>query len=277
MGTIYSTKQIAHNTYQIAERYPVACYLLMGEEKALLIDAGYGFENIYLFVKKLTALPIIVVNTHGHPDHICGNYYFKNAYINKTDFPVVEDYWVNQRKKTICKMRHDQIARKTDGFWPKDFNENLYLARSYGSFIHVENGYVFDLGNRNVEVIYLPGHTYGSIVLYDRQTRYLFSGDNLGNSLWIQFPLSAPLHEYVEHLKVLDNYNIAGIWHAHVPVMLPADMAALQAKVIGHITLDNSIKFIHPRTGIENVRYREKVTGYDAFSMMYVVYDKDKI
>ena len=48
-------------------------YLLEGKEKAMLIDTGWGAGNLRACVEKLTDKPLIVVNTHFHPDHSAGN------------------------------------------------------------------------------------------------------------------------------------------------------------------------------------------------------------
>ena len=55
------------------------CYLVTGKEQALLIDTANGQENLMEIVGELTELPVTVVNTHGHIDHIFGNVFFKEA------------------------------------------------------------------------------------------------------------------------------------------------------------------------------------------------------
>ena len=54
-------------------------YLLEGKEKALLLDTGYGAGNLRAFVEKLTDKPVIVANSHYHPDHAAGNGEFEDA------------------------------------------------------------------------------------------------------------------------------------------------------------------------------------------------------
>ncbi len=51
----------------------VFAYLVQGEERALLIDNGFGNEDIRPFLQTLTDLPIMAVNTHAHPDHAGSN------------------------------------------------------------------------------------------------------------------------------------------------------------------------------------------------------------
>ena len=58
-------------------------YLLEGEEKALLLDTGYGVGNLREYVERLTEKPVIVANTHYHPDHSAGNGEFEQVYLSR--------------------------------------------------------------------------------------------------------------------------------------------------------------------------------------------------
>lgn len=78
----FTVKELYPNIWGIAElgHYEkVISYLFVGKRGCLLIDSGMGIENIYLQVKKITKLPITLINTHGHYDHVGGNKYFKNV------------------------------------------------------------------------------------------------------------------------------------------------------------------------------------------------------
>ena len=57
--------------------------LMEGQDMALLIDTGFGTGNLRGFVEKLTNKPIIVANTHFHPDHAAGNGEFERAYMSE--------------------------------------------------------------------------------------------------------------------------------------------------------------------------------------------------
>ena len=58
-------------------------YLVAGKEKALVIDTMIGYEDVHAVVRTLTDLPLVVVNTHGHCDHIYGNIYFEDSTYGK--------------------------------------------------------------------------------------------------------------------------------------------------------------------------------------------------
>ena len=68
----YVAEKIAQNTYKIDESGVANCYLLIGEERALLIDTGCGAGNLKEAVLKLTQKPLLGALTHRHPDHAGG-------------------------------------------------------------------------------------------------------------------------------------------------------------------------------------------------------------
>ena len=77
--------KINEHIYQIKDRMGVLMTLIIGTNRAMLIDTGYGIYNILEHVKTLTTLPLVVVNTHGHMDHSCGNYLFEEIYIHEKE------------------------------------------------------------------------------------------------------------------------------------------------------------------------------------------------
>lgn len=131
-------------------------FLLEGDEKALLIDTGYGVGNLRAFVEKLTKKPILVANTHYHPDHAAGNGEFDCAYVSagwEVDAPSVD----------------------AEGAVPFDLKKLPYP--DYEKII-VGDGYVFELGGREVEVLEAkPAHCNSSLFFLDRTHRILFCGD----------------------------------------------------------------------------------------------------
>ena len=69
-------KEIRSGIYLMDEAHEATGYLVVGKDRACVIDTMNGYNNLYQAVRKLTEKPLIVINTHGHPDHILGNVYF---------------------------------------------------------------------------------------------------------------------------------------------------------------------------------------------------------
>ena len=221
-GNLFGKWQIAENTWCITNRWSNFMYLLIGEEKAMLIDTGTGEGNIRKFVETITDKPIMVVNTHGHFDHTGGNFWWSEAWM---------------KKESVECARESFSFMEQAWFDEKDYPE-------YAINI-LEDGEVVDLGNREVEVIAIGAHNEGSIALLDRKTKSVFVGDELESGQVLLFvrneniPLAevAALHKKnMEKLKAhRTEYDL--IWPAHngaplVPDQYLADYIALDEELI---------------------------------------------
>ena len=154
--------RIRPHVYLIDDAGESTCYLILGSERALLIDTVNGMEDLRAIVRSLTDLPVTVVNTHGHCDHIYGNVYFDEAWLHPADRPIAREHFA---------MFREEMDRR--GLTPCPFRA-------------LEIGQVFDLGGVRLEVVDLQGHTPGSVGLLDRDARLLYSGDGVNTHLWMQ-------------------------------------------------------------------------------------------
>ena len=138
------------NGFQV---YNESVYLLEGDDRALLIDAGAWMPHLAETVAKLTDKPVSVVLTHGHGDHVGGVIGFPECWIHPADTIMIGEG-----------------------------------ARHYGIKVHLlSEGEVIDLGGRQIEVLATPGHTSGSITFFDKDRHYGFSGDAFGSTNLLLF------------------------------------------------------------------------------------------
>jgi|GEM_PF-4252836 len=79
-------KKLNEHIVWIKDADNAACYIVIGQEKALVVDTMHGYENIPEIAREFTDLPLVLVNTHGHGDHIGGNHWFSEAYMNEKDY-----------------------------------------------------------------------------------------------------------------------------------------------------------------------------------------------
>lgn len=181
MSYLNEVIKIEDGLYAIEELKNIWKYLIVGEKAALLVDTGFGFaDNLPEIIRSITALPLTVVNTHGDIDHVCGNYMFDDVYIPVQDFKLLADL-------NNLDFRRSQLMGRI--LWPGGrLLEELdleamdrWLKRSiWETRYHLlEDGQTFDLGDRIVTAITVPGHTPGSMVFLDSKTGYLYSGDML--------------------------------------------------------------------------------------------------
>lgn len=191
----FTVKEIFSKVWVIDDHRAVNVYLTEGKDSAMLIDTGIGAADIMSLVKKLTAKPLIVVNTHGHPDHAGGNYQFPKIYINAADTAAA-------RKSASTESRAEAAKNMLRGATPGE-DEKYKGEEMHSVFVTINNGHIFDLGGRKIEVIATPGHTPGSICLEDKDNKLLFSGDNNNTAVWLFLPESTSLNTYLMSLRNL--------------------------------------------------------------------------
>ena len=190
--------QIRPNVYLIDDAGASTCYLITGSEKALLVDSVNGYEDLNAIVRTLTDLPVIVVNTHGHGDHVLGNVYFDEAWLHPADF------WL-----------YEACAEHTKAM----------LAEHGLRFCPVKAlqiGQILDLGGVQLEVVDLKGHTEGSIGLLDKEGRIIYTGDGLNTHIWMQLDHSlsiATVLETFRKLKAEHGQDFDYVAHGHTKVL----------------------------------------------------------
>jgi glyoxylase-like metal-dependent hydrolase (beta-lactamase superfamily II) len=186
----FTAKQIANKTWLIDDHGIDNIYLLEGKDSALLIDAGFGLANLKSFVGQLTSKPLIIVNTHGHPDHAGGDWQFANVYVGANDVELARYYtdpkMMGMIQDSLFKIKVPDAVKFT----------NTKPVQTL--FSPVKESYTFKLGGRNVEVIDAKGHTPGSICLLDSETKFLFTGDNIEPVTWLFLKESLPIDVYVQ-------------------------------------------------------------------------------
>ena len=197
----YNAKTIGAKTWVIKEPgFDENMYLLEGKDSALLIDAGFGMGNLRDFVSSLTSKPLIIVNTHFHPDHTGGDYQFPKVYIGADDKEFAKPFLDPKVMKNITSTMLKNIQIPDSLKFPDT------LATGKTVLMPVFDNYIFHLGGRDIKVITFPGHTGGSICLLDVNNKFLFTGDN-NNTVWLFFKESLSVETYLQSLKKLNTFK----------------------------------------------------------------------
>ena len=200
----YVTKDITPSesdgkVYMISEHGASTCYLVVGRSRAMLIDAGIGVGNLTALVDSLTKLPLIVVNTHGHPDHVGADYQFSEVWMPERDTAV---YRSMNPLATPDLMAYVESNAGSFKYEKSVVERNIGDIRNYSPFkIRLFNaGQTWDLGGKIIRTVELGGHTPGSMMFMDDADGILFSGDALNGYLWMWLDHSLPLEEYEKNL-----------------------------------------------------------------------------
>lgn len=199
--------KIGKNTYRIDESGIVNSYLLIGDTSALLIDTGNGVGNIRKTAEELTDKPIIVGITHRHCDHIGGAGFFEDVYCGTKDRSFVYSILSGRLSRSI-------ILKANKKYIPSISNLRLSRGNFHTRYIYIDEGFSFDLGNRNVKVISTPGHTKGSLIYLDDKEKIMITGDEVNKCTWLQLPgctkLSVWLSGANRILSLADTYKPYG-------------------------------------------------------------------
>jgi len=178
---LYSIDDVNNNVY---------CYLLIGNEKALLFDTTYGYGSLYRVIREITELPVTVVLGHGHFDHTGGAsqlfaYLHSDIWLHEADF----------------------------GLLSTSSQETRFLNK-------LDIGQVFDLGNLNVEIVAMEGHTAGSIGILVREHRVLLTSDSSNPHVWLFLNESLPINQYIAMLErtIQLDFDTFFIGHSDAPM-----------------------------------------------------------
>jgi glyoxylase-like metal-dependent hydrolase (beta-lactamase superfamily II) len=233
---VYKPARDVFAIYEPHQAEEVISYLIVGKQRALLFDTGMGMSDIKKLTAELTKLPIIVLNSHTHDDHVGGNWQFKTIYGIDTDF--TRKNARGSREDAQAEITPDQIC----GALPNGFDPKAYATRPWVITAYTHDGGRFDLGGRTLEVIATPGHTPDAISLIDRANGLLFTGDTYYPApIWLFRP-ETDLDAYAASIRrlaalapqirlVLGAHNIP----AASPEILPRLVVAFDAVRAGKV------------------------------------------
>lgn len=146
-------------------------WLVVGPEKAMLIDTAFGIGDMKGLCDQLTdGKELIVANTHIGPDHAFGNVRFDKVYCHELEYDSI--------RRRITPTAWDYMFDENgDNIWLQFDKEDLPPFRDY-ELVAVPNHYVFNLGgDYDIEMIWMPGHATGHCMFLDKKRRRLFAGD----------------------------------------------------------------------------------------------------
>ena len=219
---LYCVLKLDDQTFHIEERdCHVFCTLLLGRDRALLFDTCNGFGPLPPVLRKITSLPIIVVNSHGHIDHAGGNFAFDQVYLHPADWELERTHCVEIKQRMLRGIDEGALPTLSSTV-AESIRANRTAMKHRPEYLPLAEGQEFDLGGRVLTVIHVPGHTRGSVALYDTQNKTLLGGDAVNRHLWMFLSESASLEEMVRSLERLNSFEIFRVISSHTPDTLRA-------------------------------------------------------
>lgn len=201
------------------EMWHESLYLVEGNDKAVLIDAGTNIKDLDKIVSSITKKPVTLYATHVHPDHTGPSIRsFPEIYINPADEELMP----------------------------------MFMSEYQGVVKYIKDKEVIDLGNRQLEVVYTPGHTKGSTTFLDKEAGYGFSGDSFGTGLLLlDMDFSTFIASCERISTLMETYNIRYLYPGHynennmetvhkIKDMLALSKEVLSGKIKGKPDPDNT-------------------------------------
>lgn len=189
----YTVFEIDERTFAIGEtRYWQRNfnYLIVGDDRAVLFDAGPGVRDIRGVVRSLTDLPVVFTPSHFHYDHVGNGVEFESVAI--LDLP----YLRRRAREDPLTLTLDEHLGKSEGFGLPNFRVDEWWPP----------GSTVDLGNRELVVVRTPGHTLDGLSLVDQQAGYAFTGDFFGPGSLLEMVPTGAMGDYLLGVDNLLSY-----------------------------------------------------------------------
>jgi hydroxyacylglutathione hydrolase len=198
----------------------VTVLILEGERYLVLVDTGTSSSPREFIIPYMRGLGLdpkeirLIIHTHGHFDHMGGTAEIKSTSNALAAAHKAEVAWIEDPLR-----QHKEYFNKYSEFYPATY-ENLaaFLERTGPGAnvdIKLQQGEEFSLGEMNLEVIHTPGHTPGSICLYDEENQLLIAGDSVQGHGTIGFPLICDAKAYINSMRMLSALKVRFLYTAH--------------------------------------------------------------
>lgn len=174
---MFQVKQIASRAWEWLDEGGDSFYLVTGNNTAAVIDTGITpGAQILPEIRKITDLPLVLILTHAHIDHIHHMDEFSTVYLCHSELQLPEEF-----------LREMMAGKQLD----------------LSGTIDIRTGSRIDLGGNRLEICQVPGHTPGSVAVWNPEEDLLFTGDAIGSGcgVWMQVPGALTLTQYEENLR----------------------------------------------------------------------------
>ena len=184
---------------------------IQGRERDLIIDTGFGLSSLSAAITEISDRPIIAVCTHIHHDHAGGLCQFESRCGHHSEAKIFAE---PSRKAIVADLLDASVIRKLpyEGF---DIETWCYQPAPLTGLI--DDGDIIDLGDRHFHIVHVPGHSPGSVAIFEPKTGIILTGDAIYDGVLYDHLFHSVPDQLVESLnKILSmDFNIVHAGHFH--------------------------------------------------------------
>lgn len=212
----YAVRSVGDGVTLIEEPFIKAYYRcnvwhVRGRDGDLLVDSGMGVVSLRRHVRLVCERPLLAVASHSHFDHIGNHHEFERRAAHPAEADILA------HPSNAATLAADFVCDAMFDAFPPDWNAALYQVEPAPVTRLLNDGDVVDLGDRRFEVIHAPGHSPGSIALWEAASGVLFAGDAVYDGP-LSFDLAhSDLPAYVATMRRLEKLPVRVVHGGHFP------------------------------------------------------------
>lgn len=253
----YEISNPSPGVFAIAEplqREHVLSYLVLGDDRALLIDTGTGAGSMKAAVETITDLPVLLLNSHSHWDHVGSNHEFTEIAIHRAE--------AGELSYAYSPDRIAEFFAPSALLGPLPAGrtiETITIGPSTPTWI-LEGGERIDLGGRTLTVLHTPGHAPGLLSLLDERNGVLFSTDTAYPAPLYAFGEDTDLPTYIDSMTLLADLS-PSLQYVH-----PShDADAMSPDLLPQMR--DALIEVHAGRVPDRVDHQKAIYGYQGFSV----------
>lgn len=213
----YQTRKIDDDITHIEEPYIKPFYRcniwhVRGRKRDMLVDSGMGVVSLRAQVAQLSERPVLAVASHTHFDHIGCHHEFSERAVHADEAELMAS--PGRKEVLIDPYVTDDIFTALP---PGDYSSTAYAVEPAPATRVLADGDVIDLGDRRFEVLHTPGHSPGSIMLFERESGVLLSGDTVYDGPLIDDAWHSDLDQYLASMKRILDLPVRVVHGGHFP------------------------------------------------------------
>ena len=196
----------------IKEFYRCNIWHVRGRDRDMLVDSGMGVVSLREQIPLVSERQCLAVASHTHFDHIGCHHEFSERLVHRDEAEILA---TPDRASTLADPYvEDSIFTQLP---PAPYVSTAYAVKAAPATRLLEEGDVIDLGDRHFDVIFTPGHSPGGIMLYEKSTQILFSGDTVYDGPLIDDAYHSNIAAYIATMKRIYDLPVRVVHGGHFP------------------------------------------------------------